>query len=341
LEEERRLFYVALTRAKDSLTFSGAENYGGSRAKKASAFIEESGFSIPESSLMIGDEAKRLLPPEDQELSKEPVTAHYDLKRRFSFTQLAAFRKCPLQYKFAHIYRIPVLGSFQKSFGQSVHLAFQRILELHKLRSGLVQGNLFGGSDPAVVATSGGFRATEDEARKIFADSWIDEWYETRASHDEFFAKGKAAMKRFWQECAVRAPDVEELEKPFTLVLGTHSIKGKVDRIDRLPDGTVAVFDYKTGKAKEKLDAEDKEQLYLYQVALEEKGIKVGKLAYLYVLDWIESEVEPLQGSAREKFIEKISERMDGIVTSEFKAKPDANNCKYCDFKNICEFREF
>lgn len=339
LEEERRLFYVALTRARDSLTLSGAEHYGGTRAKKPSAFIEETGFSVPDHSTNISDEAKRLMPPEDQELSKEPATTFYDLKRRFSFTQLAAFRKCPLQYKFAHIYRIPVLGSFQKSFGQSVHLALQRILELQKVRSGSVQVSLFGAEPPA-EATPGGFRVTEEEAQRIFEESWIDEWYETRASHDEFFAKGKAAVKRFWQECAVKAPDVVELEKPFTLVLGAHSIKGKIDRIDRLPDGTVAVYDYKTGKAKEKLDAEDKEQLYLYQVALEEKGMKVGKLAYVFVLDWIESQVEPLQGSAREGFIEKMTERMDAILASDFKAKPDAMSCKYCDFKNICEFRE-
>lgn len=340
LEEERRLFYVALTRAKDTLTLSGAASYGGTRAKKPSLFFEEAKLEVPTLGGVFVDDAKRLTPPKDVAALDEQQLTLYPLKRRFSFTQLAAFRKCPLQYKFAHIYRIPILGSYQKTFGNSMHATFQRMLELHQMRQNARQTSLFGTAEGEGFVTAGGFRVTEDEALELFESSWRDEWYESPARHDEYKLLGRQAAKNFWKACAEKAPDVIEVEKDFTLLLGQHSIKGKIDRMDRLPDGNVAVFDYKTGKAKEKLDAEDKEQLYLYQMALEEKGIAVGRLAYIYVLDWSVMEVEPLAGKAREAFLEKLVERMDAILASDYQPTPEPFTCKFCDFKNICEYRK-
>lgn len=341
LEEERRLLYVALTRAKDTLTLSGASDYGGSREKKPSPFWAEAGLPVPHPLSNGQDLSKALVPPEEVALSDAfQERTLYPLKRRFSFTQLAAFRKCPMQYKFAHIYRIPILGAYQKSFGQSVHLSFQRILELHQERTRAVQGSLFGNTENTAVPQGPGLRVSEEEAMDIFAEAWIDEWYETRARHDEYYQKGRAAVRQFCRAYATQVPQVEEIEKDFTLVLGQHSLKGKIDRVDRLSDGSMMVLDYKTGSAKEALEAEDKEQLYLYQIALEERGLVVSRLAYVYVLDWQLAEVEPLAGKARQAFLDKLERRMDEVLRSDYKATPDSFTCKYCDFKNICEFRK-
>jgi DNA helicase-2/ATP-dependent DNA helicase PcrA len=166
LEEERRLLYVALTRAKDSLTLSGGSDYGGSRAKKPSPFWAEAKLAVPEQLVLTRDSTRALLPPEEVTLTDAyQEKTLYPLKRRFSFTQLAAFRKCPLQYKFSHIYRIPILGAYQKSFGQSVHLAFQRMLELHRERSRTVQASLFGETRPEGSTFGTGLRVTEEEGR--------------------------------------------------------------------------------------------------------------------------------------------------------------------------------
>jgi DNA helicase-2/ATP-dependent DNA helicase PcrA len=340
LEEERRLLYVALTRAKDTLMITGASDYGGSRAKKPSPFWAEAKLDVPESLLVGRDVTKLLMPPEEVALTEAyQEKSLYPLKRRFSFTQLAAFRKCPLQYKFAHIYRIPVLGAYQKSFGQSVHLTFQRVLELHRERTRAVQGDLFG-SVVLPMAKGAGLRVTEEEALQILEDAWIDEWYETRARHDEYYQKGQEAVRQFCRAYAGVVPDVVEIEKDFTLLLGQHSLKGKIDRVDRLSDGSMMVLDYKTGTAKETLEAEDKEQLYLYQIALEERGLKVGRLAYVYVMEWELREVEPLVGPARQKFLDKLEARMDEILGSDYQPTPEPFTCRFCDFKNICEFRK-
>ena len=251
-----------------------------------------------------------------------------------------------MQYKLAHIYRIPILGSFQKSFGQSLHAAFQRMLALHQMRATAEQGSLFGKTEDGRQKT-GEFKVTEEEALKIFEETWIDEWYENRKQHDEHLEQGRKAVRNFWRACCERVPDVLEVEKGFILQFGQHSLKGKIDRVDRLPDlptgqagETVAIIDYKTGRAKEKLETEDKEQLWLYQIALENRGMKVGKLAYQYVIDWVTTEVEPLTGQKREDFLSKIEERMQAILASDFEATPDPFTCNYCDFKNICEYRK-
>ncbi len=340
LEEERRLLYVALTRAKDTLMITGASDYGGTRPKKPSPFWAEAKLDVPDSLVIGRDPAKLLLPPEEVALTEAyQEKTLYPLKRRFSFTQLAAFRKCPLQYKFAHIYRIPVLGAYQKSFGQSVHLTFQRILELHRERSRAVQGDLFATPQGPVQAGLG-LRVMEEEALRIFDEAWIDEWYETRARHDEYYQKGRGAVRQFYRAYVQAVPEVLEIEKDFTLILGQHSLKGKIDRVDRLSDGSVMVLDYKTGTAKETLEAEDKEQLYLYQIALEERGLTVGRLSYVYVMDWEFREVEPLTGPARQKFLDKLEQRMDEILKSDYPPNPEPFTCKFCDFRNICEFRK-
>jgi len=340
LEEERRLFYVAMTRAKNVLTLTGAKDYGGTREKKPSVFLAEAGLSIESHSEPHPGPLLRKEREIDVSPDKERLEAVYELKKKFSFTQLAAFRKCPYQYKLAHIYRIPILGSYQKSFGQSIHLAFQRLLALHLTRGTAAQASLFGSTDYAGPVTAGGFRVTDEEAQTIFDEVWIDEWYPDREKQDAYKTQGRLAMKHFWTSCAEHPPAVEDIEKEFTLVFGPHAIKGKIDRVDRLEGGAYSIVDYKTGDAKDELSAEDKEQVHLYQIALENSGKQVGKLAYVFVKDWTVAEVEPLSDKKREDFLAKIEERIRAILSSDYEATPGEHTCKFCDFKNVCQFRK-
>lgn len=338
IEEERRLFYVAMTRAKETLTMSGAKRYGGTRDKKPSVFLAECELSIPAVGDVSESQSKRLAVPEARPDEIEIESAYYDLKKRFSFTQLAAFKKCPLQYKFEHIYRIPKFGSFNKSFGQSVHLALQRIMDLHRARTEGMQASLFEARPDA--PGNSGIRVSDEEAMEIYEDAWIDEWFESRDQHDEYKEKGKVAVRNLLTAYKDEPPGIKYVERPFTLVLGRHSIKGKVDRIDALPDGSFAIYDYKTGRAKEELETDDKEQLYLYQIALEEQGMKVSKLAYVYALDWVITEAPVLTDKKREAFLEKIMDRMEAILQSDFEATPQEFVCRFCDFRNICEYKK-
>jgi DNA helicase II / ATP-dependent DNA helicase PcrA len=355
IQEERRLLYVALTRAKDTVTLTGADEYGGTRKKKPSAFLAEAGLDVPATAARLGSELLSLTPPplmeDDGDVDMKEV---YKLKRRFSFTQLAAFKKCPLQYKFAHVYRVPILGSFQKSFGQSMHLALEDILKLHLERGKSKQGDLFAivedvatdvvNRAPYVEGTAktNVFRVLKEEAEQIYRDRWIDEWYPDRATHDAYNKTGLDAIRVFWNACVMDPPAIHALELPFDWRIGDHSLKGKVDRMDLLPDGSVAILDYKTGEPKdaEDLEASDKEQLRIYQMAMEEKGLRVSRLAYVYVRTMQYAEVDLLEGEERIAFTEKLLERMSAMLVSRFEPTPSPFVCRYCDFRNVCEFRK-
>ncbi|HPN14819.1 MAG TPA: ATP-dependent DNA helicase [bacterium] len=349
LQEERRLCYVALTRAKKHLILTGADDYGGARKKKPSIFIHETGLDVPQSVNSKEEADVSTLKTLEQQEEAAVLREIFKLKRRFSFTQLVAYKNCPLQYKFAHVYRIPVLGRHQKSFGQSVHLALQRILKNHQDRTGVKQVSLFAPADDLSKKTESGFTVSEDEALSVYKESWIDEWYPTREMHDEYFLEGREAVKRLVQAWHRKAPAVKALEADFDWRIGEHSIKGKIDRLDTLGDG-VAIYDYKTGEYKpgQKAAPVDKKQLHLYQLAMEAKGIKVNRLAYLFVRSDLEAdehgcsslEVPLLEKEAKLDFEEDLKNRMDEILLSEFPAAPSSFLCAYCDFKNICEFRK-
>jgi DNA helicase-2/ATP-dependent DNA helicase PcrA len=347
IEEERRLCYVAMTRAKRHLILTGADDYGGARKKKPSVFLAETGLELTPAVAIEPADATSLRPIEKKQEDASALREIFSLKRRFSFTQLTAYRKCPMQYKYAHIYRIPILGSHQKSFGQSVHLVLQRILERHLERSGAQQGSLFA-APVNHQATSGGLLVTQDEALAIYKESWIDEWYKSRVDHDRYLAEGRAAVLRLWEAWSKNPPKVKALEASFDLIIGEHSIKGKIDRMDTEDGGGIVIYDYKTSEYKEgeKADAWDREQLHIYQLAVEARGQKVSKLAYLFVRapggaqGCAELEVPLLAGEGKVELEEDLKRRMDEILVSDFPATPSSFLCQYCDFKNICEYRK-
>jgi len=136
-------------------------------------------------------------------------------------------------------------------------------------------------------------------------------------------------------------PDVAYLERPFDWSVGAHSLKGKVDRIDHLSEGKFGIIDYKTGSAKttEDIQTKDKEQLWIYQIAMEEMGLPITSLKYVYVVSGEVAEVEILQGEKRDVFREDIASRMKEILLSRFAPAPSPFTCRFCDFRQICEYR--
>ena len=334
LQEERRLFYVAMTRAKQGLYFSSAEDYGGARAKKLSRFLlelSEDGFALavaPEQapgaeqlSLLAGKRAAEPLPPQIKPAAPT-----------LSFTQLKAFESCPYQYCFAHILRLPIKGKPVFSFGKTMHSVMQKFFILARAKAEAKQKNLFG-------ETSGGGTITWEEVKEIYDSSFIDDWYPDALTKRQYYDHGLDCLKGFfiqWQESPHAAL---ELEKGFTIKLAPEvAIRGAIDRINEV-NGGLKLVDYKTGNPKKKLEAEDKEQLLIYQLAAEQiLRQPVKELAYYYFDN--NSELAFL-GSDKEleKLKEKIIATVGEIKQGEFPPRPSETTCKWCDFSGICDFR--
>lgn len=332
LEEERRLFYVALTRAKDKLFITGSKDHGGVREKKVSRFIGEAGLEMIEEidSLKKIELARELelFGDNDQKVLEEKLV----LPDKFSFSQLAAFDTCPLQYKFAFILKIPAPADKPSLiFGRVMHSVLYDFLSPLSGNKAL-QADLFGKMTSPDLSL--------ERLQKIFVERWQPDGYHNKEEREKYLKKGQKALLDFWQYFQGILPrDILFLEKRFSFKIGKEIMKGAIDRVDCLPDGTLEVVDYKTGQPKEEgnLDYNAKKQLVLYQIFLEEfLSRRVSKLTYYYL-----ESGEAVSFTTNEKEMEKlkaqISEQIAAIRKGEFPPKPSLM-CQYCDFNTICEF---
>ena len=115
---------------------------------------------------------------------------------------------------------------------------------------------------------------------------------------------------------------------------------GRVDRVDRHPDGSYELIDYKTGPPKQAAELGDDLQIALYRVAAREAwDIEAADGSYWYVLD---DEKVPAGGEAdaMERVERTVAEVAAGIAGQDFEPRPDFNVCSWCDYRLICPASE-
>ncbi|MDD5289608.1 MAG: UvrD-helicase domain-containing protein [Patescibacteria group bacterium] len=369
LQEERRLFYVAMTRAKTGLFFTSAENYGGARKKKLSQFLYETGLSLKHENIKtLKQEVDNKLTINNQQLAinkeQKPLLliTHYSLPVTFSFSALKAYETCPYQYHLGYVVKIPTPGRPNFSFGKTMHTTLQRFFSLAKERDSIKQSDLFGKQKLEVGSRELGVNLPPlEELLKLYKESWIDDWYDDQKQKEEYRARGEQSLKNLYEQLKENgAPQVFALERDFNLKIGGYTIKGRIDRVDLIkrPDSqnsqeisnnsqnqtsptvrAVEVIDYKTGTPKREKFVE-KDQLLIYQMAGEEVfGWPVEKLTFYYLDN---NSAVSFLGTAEDKEEQKgeILETIEKINSGDFSATPNQFKCKYCDFVSICKFRE-
>ena len=378
LQEERRLFYVALTRAKKGVFLTSADNYGGKQKKKLSRFLYEAGLIDSRQTCLAGRRAtvdKPASPAGGQQSTndshlittkrqltisnKQTPTTGYLTPHSFSYSQLKAYETCPYQYYLAFILKVPVVGKATFSYGKTMHTTLQKFMSLLREQGEHAQKSLFdikqttnlprrqaGNKQPAFVPpsmTSTGKQATNmpppGKLLELYHESWIDDWYADKKQKTEYIKRGEESLKGFYELLKNKPPQVQELEKGFVFKLQGESIKGVIDRIDKTTDGKIELIDYKTGKPKTSKTLEDKDQLLIYQLAAREVfNYDLEKLTYHYLDD---NSVVSFLGSDKEleKLKEKIFEEIKSIRNNDFEATPEQHACQFCDFRQICQFR--
>jgi len=342
LQEERRICYVAMTRAKKGLYFTSAEDYGGARKKKLSRFLIEMGYR--DKVQVSKSQSQSDILERKEVLEKKNVKEKGYLPEHFSFSQLAAFEKCPRQYKFNFIFKVPIKGKAVFSFGKTMHGTLHMFLKQVNEGGRTKQDNLFGFGDPSAPIKKKDNAFDLEYLKEIYEKNWIDEWYENKKQKEEYYNLGKKIIKDFYEDFSKNPPKILKidnapaLELPFNLKVGKYTLKGQIDRIDENGTG-VTIIDYKTGNSKNKLDTEAKEQLLIYQIAAEEIfKLTPEELTYFYLNDGGKASfLGSLKDKEREK--EKIIEEIEEIKKSKFDPTPGWQ-CSYCDFKDICDSAE-
>ncbi len=319
LEEERRLFYVACTRAKDRLYLTGAEDVGGARKKKPSRFLAE--LDAIEDAKKLTRELRAAAP--SPFAAEEPVPADagaytLEMPKDYSFSQLAAFENCPLQYKFAHLLKIPTIDKGQLNFGKTIHAVAEAFIKAYMER-------------PEAPMT-------EEEVVALYESLWDGAWYEDPVQKTRYHDAGRAAVKHVRTRTLEERPQPWLVESPFSIKVGPYTVRGKIDRVDKLPDGRAVIIDYETGKAKDEIPAEMKAQLAIYQLALHDvHGAETADMRFWFVNDDVVTPVEPAKDL--EKVRAKLEARITELAASDFAPTPGEHTCKWCDFKDICRYK--
>lgn len=327
LQEERRLFYVALTRAKKRLYLTWSKDYGGSRAKKPSIFLQETEL-VPSEKTTKATGKVVFNRPE----SHPKRQVYQDLPSTFSYSAINAFKKCPLEYKYAQYLKLPLPGSPQLSFGVTMHCTFQRYLEEFQRTMHALQMDLFGA--PAKPELPSFERLLE-----LYEAEWKDEWYPSKESKEGYREKGRALAKVFYEHCKVSLPKPLFIEKKFTLKLGEFSFVGKIDRADAGEAG-LYVIDYKTGQPQKKKSDEDVDQLRIYQWACQEQfQEKVASLCYWYLEKNEFVEVPVASGeeivALQENLLATMHDIRDAVKYDRFSELHKKAKQHYCNFEDF------
>jgi DNA helicase II / ATP-dependent DNA helicase PcrA len=339
IEEERRLFYVALTRAKEGLFLTNSRDYGGAKEKRPSVFIEEAGLKSEEvedldlSSLEFLKDLKVL----EDSFKKKKEKVEYNIPEIFSFSQLMTFDKCPRQYEYSYLLKIPSLKDNPSLiFGRVVHDSLHRFL-LPLISNNNLQKELFEKETNILESLS------REKLFSCYDHYWQDEGYASKEERDDYRQRGLKALDNFYEKLKSEdLPNVYFLEKAFKFKFNfpgnSFSFRGKIDRVDKLENGNFEIIDYKTGKAKDKIGTDDRRQLVLYKIVCEALyDIKVDVLSYFYL------EGDKISFSPKDKDIEKVEEwllkHVSDIKEMKFDPDPSSFKCGYCDFRDICDYR--
>ncbi len=241
-----------------------------------------------------------------------------------SASDVDLYRTCPLKYKFARVFAIPQEPTINQRFGILIHNVLERYHaeEIREATGGDVDE---GGLNRLLGLFEAGWRRTGFG----FSDDELQ--YRDRAV---------AALARYHERHNAGAARPVWLERRFSFKIGETTIGGRVDRVDRHPDGSYELIDYKTGPAKRAADLTDDLQIALYRVAAREAwDIEAADGAYWYVLD---DEKVPAGGEpdALDRVERTVADVAEGITGQDFEPHPDFNVCSWCDYRLICPASE-
>jgi DNA helicase-2/ATP-dependent DNA helicase PcrA len=237
-----------------------------------------------------------------------------------SASDLDLYLTCPLKYKFRRVFGIPEEPTINQRFGILIHSVLERF---HK------------DSGEGEVATNG-----LAELIDLFESGWRRSGFGSSDDELQFRDRAREAMRLYWERERESEGTPVWLERKFDIRIGEHQVRGRVDRVDRLPDGSYELIDYKTGERKSEAQLENDLQLALYRLAAREAwGLEAGTGSYYYVLD-ADKVAAPVRADDAERVERTVLEVGEGVLGQDFEPRPSPTTCGWCDYRLICPAAE-
>ncbi len=320
--EERRLFYVAMTRAEDELLLTSAADYGTAKPRKLSRFVVEaldlpSPLLVPRRPRPLEALARHQGPPEPALGPLAPLPE--DATLRLSFNQLDDYETCPLKYRYVHLLRVPLLTHHRVVYGNAVHKAVQRMFRARLERRPFAEADLLA----------------------AFREAWVSEGFLSREHEERRLQAGEQALRRFFVLESREPLAATGVEQEFSFRLGRNMVVGRYDLVVER-DGHVQILDFKTGAVEDEERAAKR--------ARESLQLDVYALAHLKTVgrlpDWVELRfLESGLAAGRRPTLEesqrteaRILAAAEKIRRREFPATPSYLACSFCAFREICPY---
>ena len=319
-QEERRLFYVAITRARDQLRIATRAGRGKDKTPP--------GYMRP---LLLDPTLKGVLatrtvsaqPAARESVEVSKLESWLRMPPAFDTHELALsanavqnYSTCPMKFKLLRDWKIPGDAAAAMQYGNAVHTVLKHYY------------------DPAPHA----LEMTADDLVEAFKSEFAKAFIEDQMQKQMYEDQGEAQLRALVAAAPRGSSEVLDTERKIKFKLGKLELIGRIDRIDRIDGNAVKVVDYKTGTPKDARFADDSLQLSIYAMGVRQMGLEPRELVLLNLAD--SGEVKTFRTSKQlETAQQKIEEVAEGIAAGDFEPKP-GSHCVWCEFKKLCPVTE-
>lgn len=328
-EEERRLFYVAMTRAKDNLVIYAHEGRS-KKDPKPTQFLREF-MAHPTyrnfwSTHPAGAVQDVLFAEEEQRIALEQsnvagwllMPPKADFSTGLSASAVEIYEACPLRFKLEREWNLPRDVSASLHYGSAMHGVLRTFYDAQRFEREIGDAELL------------------EQFRSTLANAGIADRYQ----YELYLRQGLEQLRQFFEAArSAPRPEVIETERRFELQVGSAKVAGRVDRIDSTGPETVAIVDYKTGKPWSQEDADESLQLSLYALAARDSWGKHADRLILYNLENNTPVCTTRSDGELEETKLRVQKVADEIAAGKFTAKP-GYQCSFCPYRNLCPATE-
>jgi len=333
-QEERRLFYVAMTRARDTLSLY-AKRSRSKKLAKPPRFLEAtpSGFirDLTCDSSIAADYCPRIVEPRlDIQASAADLQAFSPVgewmlldpardmtKISLSASRIQTYDTCPLRFKIETDWNIPGEPVPAMQFGNAVHTAIKAF-------------------NDALLA---GRPLTKAEFLQVFRTQLEISFFDDPHQKQLYLDQGEKQLAEFYYLRNRDVPQVLATERVFSIVIGGVKVAGRIDLAQRTAGGGIAIVDYKTGKPRDEEEAGESLQLSIYALAAQQEFGELPERIAFYNLETNDAAETTRSLDDLEATRAKIMNVAQSICAGKFRPKTGFH-CTWCGYRDLCPVQE-